>query len=56
MVPREGGDDVVDLAAKAAEIKAEAMNSRTRDQERAANSPDNSGEARNPKGDGRQVE
>jgi len=56
MVPREGGDEVVDLAARAAEIKAEAMNSRTRDQEREANSPDNSGEGRNAKGDGRQVE
>jgi len=56
MVPREGGDEVVDLAAKAAEIKAEALNSRTRDQEREANSPDNSGEGRNAKGDGRQVE
>ena len=56
MVPREGGDEVVDLAAQAAEIKAEAMNSRTRDQERSANSPDNSGEGRNSKGDGRQVE
>ena len=56
MVPREGGDDVVDLAAKAAEIKAEAMNSRTRDQERESNSPDISGEGRNAKGDGRQVE
>ena len=56
MVPREGGDEVVDLAAKAAEIKAQAMQSRTRDGERAANSPDNSGEGRNAKGDGRQVE
>lgn len=56
MVPREGGDEVVDLAAQAAEIKAEAMNSRTRDQERSANSPDNSGEGRNSKGDGRQVD
>ena len=56
MVPREGGDEVVDLAAQAAEIKAEAMNNRTRDQERSANSPDSSGEGRNAKGDGRQVE
>lgn len=56
MVPRDGGDEVVDLAAKAAEIKAQAMQSRTRDGERAANSPDNSGEGRNAKGDGRQVE
>ena len=56
MVPLDGGDEVVDLAAKAAEIKAQAMQSRTRDQERSANSPDNSGEGRNAKGDGRQVE
>ncbi len=56
MVPRDGGDEVVDLGAKAAEIKAQAMQSRTRDAERAANSPDNSGEGRNAKGDGRQVQ
>jgi PBSX family phage portal protein len=56
MVPRDGGDEVVDLGAKAAEIKAQAMQSRTRDVERAANSPDNSGEGRNAKGDGRQVQ
>ncbi|NDB58513.1 phage portal protein [bacterium] len=56
MVPRDGGDEVVDLQAQAAEIKAQAMQSRARDGERAANSPDNSGEGRNAKGDGRQVE
>ncbi len=56
MVPRDGGDEVVDLGAKAAEIKAQAMQSRTRDAERAANSPDKSGEGRNAKGDGRQVQ
>jgi PBSX family phage portal protein len=56
MVPLDGGDEVVDLQAKAAEIKAQAMQSRARDGERAANSPDNSGEGRNAKGDGRQVE
>jgi len=56
MVPLDGGDEVVDLQSKAAEIKAQAMQSRTRDAERSANSPDNSGEGRNAKGDGRQVE
>jgi PBSX family phage portal protein len=56
LVPRDGGDEVVDLQAQAAEAKAQAMQSRTRDQERSANSPDTSGEARNAKGDGRQVE
>lgn len=56
MVPRDGGDEVVDLQAQAAEIKAQAMQSRQRDSERSANSPDNSGEGRNAKGDGRQVE
>ena len=56
LVPLDGGDEVVDLQAKSAEIKAQAMQSRTRDGERAANSPDNSGEGRNSKGDGRQVD
>jgi hypothetical protein len=53
MAPIDGGDEVVDLQAQAAEIKAQAMNSRQRTQERDANSPDSSGEARNPKGEGR---
>jgi PBSX family phage portal protein len=54
MVPRDGGDSVVDLKAQAAsEQTAQAMNSRNRTQERSANSPDVSGEARNPKGEGR---
>ena len=53
MNPIEGGDKVVDLQAQAAEIKAQAMNSRERTQQRDANSPDKSGEARNPKGEGR---
>ncbi len=54
MVPRDGGDNVVDLKAQgAAEQTAQAMNSRNRTQERSANSPDISGEARNPKGEGR---
>ena len=54
MVPRDGGDKVVDLKAQgAAEQTAQAMNSRNRSQERSANSPDVSGEDRNPKGEGR---
>jgi len=54
MIPRDGGDNVVDLKAQgAAEQTAQAMNSRNRTQERSANSPDISGEARNPKGEGR---
>jgi PBSX family phage portal protein len=54
MVPRDGGDDVVDLKAQgAAEQRAQAGNSRQRTQERSANSPDNSGEGRNTKGEGR---
>jgi PBSX family phage portal protein len=53
MPPIEGGDTVVDLQAQAAEIKAQAMNTRDRTQQRDANSPDKSGEARNPKGEGR---
>jgi len=55
MVPREGGDVPVDLAAQAAEIKAQANQSRERDQARSSKSPDKSGEGRNAKGDGRQV-
>jgi PBSX family phage portal protein len=53
MIPMDGGDEVVDLQAQAAEIKAQALNTRNRTQERSANSPDSSGEARNPKGEGR---
>jgi PBSX family phage portal protein len=54
MVPMESGDAVVQLKPQqAAEQTAQAMNSRQRTQERSANSPDNSGEARNPKGEGR---
>jgi PBSX family phage portal protein len=53
MIPMDGGDEVVDLQAQAAEIKAQALNSRNRTQERSSNSPDISGEARNPKGEGR---
>ena len=54
MIPMESGDAVVQLKPQqAAEQTAQAMNSRQRTQERSANSPDNSGEARNPKGEGR---
>lgn len=52
----EGGDKVVDLQAQAAEIKAQAMDSRQRDQQRTANSTDSasSTNTRAPKGEGRQ--
>ena len=57
MIPIDGGDDVVDLKPQAAaEQRSQAGNTRTRSQERQANSPDNSGEGRNAKGDGRVVE
>jgi hypothetical protein len=54
MIPMDGGDKVVELKPQAAaEQRAQAGNSRQRTQERSANSPDISGEARNPKGEGR---
>ncbi|MGA1335430.1 MAG: phage portal protein, partial [Candidatus Nanopelagicaceae bacterium] len=57
MVPMDGGDEVVQLKPQQqAEVRAQAGNTRTRDQERDNNSPDISGEARNPQGEGRQVE
>lgn len=53
--PLPGGDKVVDLKPQQkAEAKAQAGATRTRDQERSANSPDTSGEARAPGGSGRQ--
>lgn len=56
LTPRDGGDDVVVLNAQArAEQTAQSTGNRTRDQERSANSPDVSGEARNPQGEGRQA-
>ena len=56
MVPLDGGDEVVQLKPQQqAEIRANAGKTRARDAERSANSPDISGEARNPQGDGRQV-
>jgi PBSX family phage portal protein len=57
MVPLDGGDKVVELKPQAqAEVRAQAGKTRTRDSERSANSPDNSGEGRNAQGDGRQVD
>jgi hypothetical protein len=57
MIPLEGGDEVVDLKGQdAAEQTAQAGNTRQRSQDRQANAPDNSGEGRNAKGDGRQVD
>jgi hypothetical protein len=56
MVPIDGGDKVVQLKPQdQAESRAQAGKTRTRDAERSANSPDNSGEGRNAQGDGRQV-
>jgi PBSX family phage portal protein len=57
MVPLDGGDEPVVLKPQQqAEVRAQAGNTRTRDQERQNNSPDISGEGRNAQGDGRQVE
>ena len=57
MVPLDSGDNVVILKPQQqAEIRSQAGNTRERSQNRNAISPDISGEARNPKGDGRQVE
>ena len=51
--PREGGDEPLDLNAQKAEAKAQAGQTRQRDQARAANVTDNAGAARNPQGEGR---
>ena len=57
MIPLDGGDEVIELKGKvASEQAAQAGNTRQRSQDRQANSPDVSGEGRNAKGDGRQVE
>jgi PBSX family phage portal protein len=57
MIPLDGGDVVIELKPQAAaEQRAQAGNTRARTQERQNNSPDISGEGRNAKGDGRQVE
>lgn len=50
----EGGDTPIQLNARAAaEQTTQATGNRQRDQQREANAPDQSGEARQPKGDGR---
>lgn len=52
--PIDGGDVPVDLKAEqASEQVSQAMNSRTRDQNRSAQATDGKGEPRNPKGEGR---
>ncbi len=57
MVPLDGGDKVVELKPQQqAEVRAQAGQTRNRDSERSANSPDISGEGRNAQGDGRQVD
>lgn len=57
MIPLDGGDTVIDLKGQqAAEVRSQAGNTRTRSQERENTSPDKSGEGRNAKGDGNQVE
>ena len=57
MIPLDGGDDMVDLKPQqAADQRATAGKNRARDSERSANSPDISGEGRNAKGDGSQVD
>lgn len=57
MIPLDGGDEVVQLKPQQqADIRANAGNTRARSQERQNNQPDISGEGRNAKGDGRQVE
>jgi PBSX family phage portal protein len=56
-VPLDDGDKVVDLRPQqAADQTAQALGTRTRDQQRSANSPDTSGEGRNAKGDGNQAD
>ena len=52
--PMEGGDEPVDLKAQqSSEQTAQAMSSRTRDQNRSSQATDGKGEPRNPKGQGR---
>lgn len=54
-IPLDGGDKVVELKPQqAAEQRTAANGNRLRDQNRSANSPDNSGEGRNAQGEGRQ--
>jgi capsid portal protein len=57
MVALDSGDEVVVLKPQQqSEVRAQAGNTRRRDQERENNSPDISGEGRNEQGAGRQVE
>jgi lipopolysaccharide export system protein LptA len=57
MIPVDGGDEMVELKPQQqAEARSQAGNTRARSQERQNNSPDISGEGRNAKGDGSQVE
>jgi PBSX family phage portal protein len=57
MIPVDGGDEMVELKPQQqAEVRSQAGNTRVRSQERQNNSPDISGEGRNAKGDGSQVE
>jgi PBSX family phage portal protein len=57
MIPLDGGDVVIELKGPAAsEQAAVAGNTRQRSQDRQATAPDKSGEGRNAKGDGRQVD
>ena len=56
-IPLDGGDTIVELKPQQqSEIRTQANNTRSRSQDRQANSPDISGEGRNAKGDGNQVE
>jgi PBSX family phage portal protein len=56
MIPLDGGDEVIEIKGPAkSEQAAQAGKTRARDGERAANSPDKSGEGRNAKGDGSKV-
>ena len=53
---RPGADSPVVLTAQgAAEQRTQASGNRSRDQQRQANAPDQTGEARNPQGEGRKV-
>jgi capsid portal protein len=57
MIPVDGGDEMVELKPQEqAEIRTQANNTRVREQQRQANSPDISGEGRSAQGDGRTVE
>ena len=56
MTTVDGGDEMVDLKPQqVADQKAKSNGNKKRDQQRSANAPDKSGEARTPKGDGPKV-